>query len=87
MGTEFPQEEKATYNMVDALMEKYTNRFNVPYKQKPLWVFDNNTLTVDVKVRCYDQYENPIDYNPDGDDLLTKRVNIDFILLGANAFS
>lgn len=87
LGTEFPQEEKASSNMVDALIEKYTNRFNVPYKQKPLWVFDNNTPTVDVKVRCYDQYENPIDYNPDGDDLLTKRVNIDFILLGANAFS
>ena len=87
LGTEFPKEEISNNYLLEALKERYNIFFEVPYKAKPTWYEENNIPLVDVKVKCYDQYNNLINYNPDGNDLLNKNVNIDFTIVGAAAFS
>ena len=87
LGTEFPKEQVSTNSLLEAIKAKYDCYFNVPHKEKPDWYEASNITLVDVKVKCYDQYRNLINYEPDGDSLLDKRVNIDFTVVGAAAFS
>lgn len=87
LGTEFPKAESLNNSLLEALTERYNSFFNVPYKEKPIWYEGSNTSLVDVKVKCYDEYNNLINYNPDGDNLLSKNVSIDFSIVGAAAFS
>ena len=87
LGTEFSKDESSNNSLLEALTERYNSFFNVPYKEKPIWYEGSNTSLVDVKVKCYDEYNNLINYNPDGDNLLSKNVSIDFSIVGAAAFS
>lgn len=87
LGTEFSKDESSNHSLLEALTERYNSFFNVPYKEKPIWYEGSNTSLVDVKVKCYDEYNNLINYNPDGDNLLSKNVSIDFSIVGAAAFS
>lgn len=87
LGSEFPKEEVSDNYLLETLKERYNSFFNVSYKAKPTWYEGNNISLVDVKVKCYDQYNNLINYNPDGHNLLNKNVNIDFTIIGAAAFS
>ena len=59
----------------------------MPYKENPSWNEGSNVSLVDVKVKCYDKYDNLISYDPDGNNVLNKNVNIDFSIVGAAAFS
>jgi len=86
-GTEFPKEECKDDTLLEALRSKYNSFFNVPHREKPKWYEESNVPLVDVKVKCYDDYNNLINYIPDGNSLLDKRVNIDFTVVGATAFS
>lgn len=87
LGTEFSKDESSNNSLLEALTERYNSFFNVAYKEKPIWYEGSNTSLVDVKVKCYDEYNNLINYNPDGDNLLSKNVSIDFSIVGAAAFS
>ena len=87
LGTEFPNEEISDDCLLSVLREKYNSFFNVPYKQKTAWAEMKDTPLIDVKVRCYDEWNNSIDYNPDGNSVLNKNVNIDFTLVGGAVFS
>lgn len=87
LGNEFPKEEKLNNDLLVSIKDKYTNFFNVPYKKKPNWYEENNIPIIDVKVKCYDQYNNLVNYNPDGENLLNKNLNIDFTIVGAALFS
>ena len=88
LGTEFPKEQVTSNSLIDTLrFNSYNSFFNVPYKEKPTWYEGSNVPLVDVKVKCYNQYNQLINYNPDGSNLLDKRVNIDFTIVGAAAFS
>jgi len=87
LGTEFPKEQNSNNSLLEAIREKYNSFFNVEYKAKPNWYEGNNVPLVDVKVKCYDKYNNLINYTPDGNSLLNKGVNIDFTVVGAVAFS
>lgn len=87
LGTEFSKEENSNSYSLEPLKERYNSFFNVSHKAKPWWYEGNNTPLVDVKVKCYDQNNNLISYNPDGNDLLNKNVNIDFTIVGAAVFS
>lgn len=87
LGAEFSKDESSNNSLLEALTERYNSFFNVPYKEKPIWYEGSNTSLVDVKVKCYDEYNNLINYNPDGDNLLSKNVSIDFSIVGAAAFS
>ncbi|HJJ15400.1 MAG TPA: hypothetical protein OIM60_03135 [Clostridiaceae bacterium] len=87
LGTEFSKDESSNNSLLEALTERYNSFFNVPYKEKPIWYEGSNTSLVDVKVKCYDEYNNLINYNPDGDNLLSKNLSIDFSIVGAAAFS
>lgn len=87
LGTEFPKSESSNNSLLEALTERYNSFFNVPYKEKPIWYEGSNTSLVDVKIKCYDEYNNLINYNPDGENLLRKNVSIDFSIVGAAAFS
>lgn len=87
LGTEFPKADNSNGNLVEILNEKYNSFFNVSHRAKPMWNEWSNTPMVDVKVKCYDKYNNLIDYDPDGNNSLDKNVNIDFSILGAAAFS
>ena len=74
--------------MSEILGKKKDNSFfDVPYKAIPNWYEKNNVATVDVKIKCYDEYDNLINYNPDGLNFLNKSINIDFVVVGAAAFS
>lgn len=73
LGTEFSKDESSNNSLLEALTERYNSFFNVPYKEKPIWYEGSNTSLVDVKVKCYDEYNNLINYNPDGDNLLSKK--------------
>lgn len=87
LGTEFPKEQISNNYLLEAIKSRYDSLFNVPYKAKPNWYEASNVSLVDVKVKCYDQYKNLINYDPEGDSLLDKRVNLDFTVVGAAAFS
>ena len=87
LGTEFPKEQILNDSLLEAIKNKYNSRFNVPYKAKPTWYEGSNIPLVDVKVKCYDRYNNLINYTPDGNNLLNKGINIDFTIFGAAAFS
>lgn len=84
LGTEFPKEQVRNYNLLESIRNSF---FNVPYKAKPNWYEGSNVSQVDVKVKCYDEYNNIINYNPESDNVLEKRKNIDFTVVGAAAFS
>ena len=83
LGTEFPKED----TLLESLRNKYNSFFDVPHKIKPVWSEASSVSLVDVKVKCYDEYNNIINYSPDGNDLLGKSLNIDFTVIGAAAFS
>ena len=87
LGTEFPKEEIKNDTLLDVLRDKYNSFFNVPHKEKPKWFEGSNVALVDVKVKCYDNYNNVINYLPDGNSLLDKNVNLDFTVVGAAAFA
>lgn len=87
LGTEFPKEKKSNNYLLGIVNDMYNSFFNVPYKAKPTWRERSNIPLVDVKVKCYDQYNSLINYNPDGNNLLNKNINIDFTVVGAGAFS
>ena len=87
LGTEFPKEQISNNMLLEAIKDKHSSFFNVPYKAKPDWYEGNNVSLVDVKVKCYNEYNKLINYNPDGDSILSKNINIDFTVVGAAAFS
>lgn len=87
LGTEFPKEQISSNSLLETLRDKYNSFFSVPYKEKPSWNEESNVSLVDVKVKCYDKYDNLINYDPDGNNVLNKNINIDFSIVGAAAFS
>lgn len=88
LGNEFPKTDNKCNSFMETLRERYSNSFfNVPHKVKPIWYESTNLTLIDVKVKCYDEYNNLINYNSDGNDLLEKNINIDFKIVGAAAFS
>lgn len=87
LGTEFPKEQISSNGLLESLRDKYNSFFCVPYKENPSWNEGSNVSLIDVKVKCYDEYDNLINYDPDGNNLLGKNVNIDFSIVGAAAFS
>lgn len=87
LGTEFPKEQISSNGLLEASRDKYNSFFCVPYKENPSWKEESNVSLIDVKVKCYDEYGKLINYDPDGNNLLNKNINIDFSIVGAAAFS
>ncbi len=87
LGTEFPKDTSSARNLIESIYNNALSIFNVSHKKEPCWDYTYPLNTLDVKVKCLDEYNNVIDYNPDGNNYLQKNISVNFEVIGANVFS
>ena len=87
LGERFPKKSNENNSSLVSSYVQYNSIFNVSHKKKMPWEEDYNISNLDVTVKCFNQFNDQINYDPDGNTTLGKKCRIEFSVVGGALLS